>query len=191
MTGSDDRTIRFWDAATGAPIGDKRVYNGAVLAAVFSPDGKSYLTGGNDRIARQWDTATGVPVGPPLSHEDIVLAVAFSPDGRHILTGSTKSARLWDAPTGKTIGPPVALQLVWSVAFSPDGKTLASGGDDRNVYLVDLPQPVGGTVADVLRWIQVITGHELDADGGMHVLEAGAWRQRRNRLDMSAIVLAP
>jgi WD40 repeat protein len=182
MSASDDRTVRFWDAATGAPKGE-RVYNGAVLAAVFSPDGKSYVTGGNDRIARQWDTATGAPVGPPLSHEDIVLSVAFSHDGRHILTGSTRSARLWDVATGKTLGPPIRHRgNVWSVAISPDGNTLSTGSWDGTVQLVDTPQPVDGTTADVVRWVQVITGHELDADGSLRVLQASDWRERKAKL---------
>jgi hypothetical protein len=32
------------------------------------------------------------------------------------------------------------------------------------------------------RWLQVVTGMELDADHAVHVLDAPAWQERRRQL---------
>ncbi len=63
LTGSNDRTARLWDAATGRPIGHPLAIPTAVSSVAFSPDGKTILTGCLDGTARLWDTATGQPVG--------------------------------------------------------------------------------------------------------------------------------
>ena len=65
LTGSDDRTARLWDAATGRPLGLTLTHQGEVVAVAFSPDGKTVLTGSMDKTARLWDAATGRPLGLP------------------------------------------------------------------------------------------------------------------------------
>src|SRR5262249_51331943 len=57
LTGSDDRTARLWDAATGQPLGPPLAHQGPVRAVAFSPDGKSVLTGSWDKTARLWDVS--------------------------------------------------------------------------------------------------------------------------------------
>ena len=147
LTGSDDKTARLWDAATGQPIGQPLTHQGAVMAVAFSPDGKTVLTGSEDKTARLWDAATGQPLGQPMTHQGAVWAVAFSPDGKTVLTGSADgTARLWDAATGQPIGQPLRHQgAVWAVAFSPDGKTVLTGSEDKTARLWDAAtgQPIG------------------------------------------------
>src|SRR5262249_19577250 len=110
-----------------------------VMAAVFSPDGRTFVTAGDG--VRVWETATGLPVGRPLVlHKDLVHSVAFSPDGRTLVTASSDgTARLWETPTGQ---PPRGRSALLQshaacLALSPDGKTLLVGGKDRYVYLLE------------------------------------------------------
>ena len=108
LTGSNDKTARLWDAATGLPIGEPLVHQSLVSAVAFSPDGKTIVTGCSDGMARLWDAITHRPIGQPLVHRRRLLAVAFSPDGKTVLTGSQdRTARLWDAATGLPIGEPM------------------------------------------------------------------------------------
>ena len=65
LTGSNDKTARLWDAATGQPLGLPMMHQDGVRAVAFSPDGKTVLTGSEDKTARLWDAATGRPLGLP------------------------------------------------------------------------------------------------------------------------------
>src|SRR5262249_926822 len=51
-----------------------------------------------------------------------------------------KDVRLWDALTRQAIGEPISIAAsgVYSIALSPDGKTLAAGGGDHSLQLLDL-----------------------------------------------------
>ena len=69
VSGSDDRTVRVWDAATGAPLGDPFTgHAGGVYAvAVGQLDGRTVVaSGSDDRTVRVWDAATGAPAGGPV-----------------------------------------------------------------------------------------------------------------------------
>jgi WD40 repeat protein len=101
VSGSWDKTLRLWDAATGQPRGTPLTgHTASVISVAFSPDGRSIVSGSWDETLRLWDAATGQPRGTPLTgHTDSVNSVAFSPDGRSIVSGSAdKTLRLWDAP---------------------------------------------------------------------------------------------
>ena len=135
----DDRRVRFWDAATGRPIGQPIEHSGGVSSVAFSPDGRTILTGSMDKTARLWDAATGRQLGQPMPHLTRVLSVAFSPDGKILLTGCADGGvRQWDAATGRTIGPLIDYQdPVDAVAFSPDGRSILSGGHLKTARLWD------------------------------------------------------
>jgi WD40 repeat protein len=174
--------VRLWDTATGQTRGLRK--RGTVLAVAFSPDGDTFLTGEWNQSAQVWKTATGEPIGPPLPHQGWVFAVAYSPDGKAVLTGSwDKTARLWDVPTGLPLGPPLThAGRVLAVGFSPDGKVVATGGDDSLAQLWELPAPMTGDPARVTRWVQLLTGMELDQNRAIRLLEPAALDSLRKRL---------
>jgi uncharacterized delta-60 repeat protein len=157
VSGSDDGTIRLWNAQTGELMGQPLTgHDDVVRSVAFSPDGKTIASGSWDNTVRLWDAETGEPIEQPLTgHEDAVWSVAFSPDGKTIASGSSDSTvRLWDAETGESIGQPLTghEDVVMSVAFSPDGKTIASGSSDSTVRLWDVQ--TGELMG------QPLTGHE-------------------------------
>jgi WD40 repeat protein len=184
LTGSQDKTARLWDVATGLPLGQPLGHQGFVGAVAYSPGGKIVLTGSQDRTARLWNADTGKPTGPPLRHPATVDAVTISPDGKTILTGSLdERARLWDTATGQPIGKPLGHQgTVFAVAFSPDGKTVLTGSYDKMARLWETPVPLPDNLPRLLAWVKTSTGLELDEHGALRVLDAAAWRQWRDRL---------
>ena len=101
VTGSDDKTVRLWDAATGAALATLEGHRTLSSLSPSRPTASACVTGSTDKTVRLWDAATGAASQTLEGHTDAVNAVAFSPDGKRVLTGSTdKTVRLWDAATG-------------------------------------------------------------------------------------------
>ena len=139
LTGSQDKTARLWDRASGKLIRTFEGHSSYIDSVAFSPDGKLVLTGSQDKTARLWDVASGQEIRVLNGHTSRIFSVAFSPDGKQVLTGSfDKTVRLWDVASGKenrTFGG--GTSQVQSVAFSPDGKQVLAGSVDRTARLWD------------------------------------------------------
>ncbi|KAJ5501025.1 hypothetical protein N7527_012146 [Penicillium freii] len=157
-SGSNDRTVRLWDAATGARQQSLEGHSDWVNSVAFSPDSRLLASGSNDRTIRLWDTATGALQRNLVleSHLSPVRSIAFSPNGRLLASGSDdRTIRLWDISTGaqqQNLVPEGHSDHVNSVTFSPNGRLLASGSDDRTVRLWD-------TATGILQQNLVLKGH--------------------------------
>jgi hypothetical protein len=57
LSWSSDKTLRLWDAATGAAIGEPLRHEDVVKGAVYSPDGKRILSWSEDKTLRLWDVS--------------------------------------------------------------------------------------------------------------------------------------
>ncbi|KAJ7301120.1 hypothetical protein DFH08DRAFT_120895 [Mycena albidolilacea] len=142
VSGSDDNTVRVWDAETqtkvGAPL---EGHKNRVTSVAFSPDGTHIVSGSYDNTLRMWNTKTQTQIGAPLEgHTSTVGSVAFSPDGTCIVSGSDdNTVRMWDTKTQTQIGAPLEghKSSVTSVAFSPDGTCIVSGSNDNTVRMWD------------------------------------------------------
>jgi WD40 repeat protein len=137
-TGSNDGTVKLWDAASGQLQSTIALPSGAdVLALEYDRQngGRLAIAGANDDggFAGVWDTSTGQPAVELTGHEDTVTDIAFSPDGARLATTSADgTARVWDATSGDQLlelpatldpeGQPIERS---AVAWSPDGRRLA------------------------------------------------------------------
>ena len=140
VSGSHDRTIRVWNAATGeTEAGPFTRHTSSVWSVAFSPDGRRIVSGSHDRTIRVWNATTGeTEAGPFSGHTSSVRSVAFSPDGQRIVSGSDdETIRVWNATTGETTAGPFTghTSSVWSVAFSPDGQRIVSGSNDGTIRM--------------------------------------------------------
>src|SRR5262249_11311861 len=125
LTGSKDRTARFWDVAEATPWGSPLQHEATVTAVGFSPDGRTVLTGTVKGTVRFWDVATCKPLGPPLHHKSGPgllppggRRVALAPDGRRVVTGTAAGhVRCWPAPPAPLEGSAERLAL-WGATLT-------------------------------------------------------------------------
>ena len=144
-TGSRDKTIRIWDAETGAVVREPLVgHTKAVISVAYSRDGRYIISGSADNTIRIWDAKTGTAVGQPLvGHNDWVASVACSPDGRHIISGSAdETIRIWDAETAAPVERFLKghIEGIQSLAYSPDPQQTGSSSSTIQVSS-PTPQP--------------------------------------------------
>ncbi|UGX93643.1 caspase family protein [Bradyrhizobium barranii subsp. barranii] len=138
LSGSEDDTLKLWDAATGRLIRTFVGHANDVTSVAFSPDGAQLLSGSEDRTLKLWDAATGHLIRSFEGHSLKVRSVTFSPDGTQLLSGSNDSTvRLWEAASGRLMRTFKGHHgAVNAVAFSPDGTLLLSGGEGGSTALV-------------------------------------------------------
>jgi serine/threonine protein kinase len=147
VSGSDDETLKVWDAQTVKETLTLNGHSESVFSVSFSPDGKRIVSGSRDETLKVWDAQTGKETRTLKGHTNTVSSVSFSPDGKWIVSGSwDNTVKVWDAQTGlMTLTRPlttgkfgdvpnfqdgVALVSINSVSFSPDGKRIVSGHSD-------------------------------------------------------------
>ncbi|HEV2880211.1 MAG TPA: protein kinase [Pyrinomonadaceae bacterium] len=131
--GTNEKSVKVWDAESGALKLALDGHEKGVLALAFSPDGDTLVSGSYDNTARLWDAQSGA-FKQALTEDstNAVFSVAFSPDGRTIASGTYHEVKLWDAETGllRRKLSEESMGITYRVAFSPDGKTLAGASDD-------------------------------------------------------------
>jgi WD40 repeat protein len=101
VSGSRDKTIKFWEIPSGQLIRTVGAHDGWVRAVTFSPDGKVLASCSDDTTIKLWDSSTGSLIRILQGHKGPVRSIAFSPDGSRLVSGShDKTVRLWEGGVG-------------------------------------------------------------------------------------------
>ncbi len=134
LTGSEDNTLKLWDAGTGLLLRTFGGHTGTARSVSFVPGGKQILSGSGDRL-KLWDAVSGRLLRTFEGHSDFVSSIAVSPDGTRVLSGGAdNAAKLWDLSTGKELLTLKHDHPVYVVAFSPDGKRVLTLSDKVNIW---------------------------------------------------------
>ena len=107
VSGSDDRTLRVWDAAAGQCLQTLEGHSAPINCVAELRDGRvvsgSSELFGKDYTLRVWDAATGQCLQTLEGHTSNNTCVAELRDGR-VVSGSWDSTlRVWDPNTGKQL----------------------------------------------------------------------------------------
>jgi WD40 repeat protein len=166
-SGSNDKTIKLWDAASGRPLRTLHGHTNFVISVAFSPDGKVLASGSGDKTIKLWDVASGRQLRTLSGHAAPVFSVAFSPDGHVLASGSNDATiKLWDVPSGHEVRT-LSGHTGWvmSVAFSPNGKVLASSSGDKTIKLWDVAS--GRELSTLSGHMDGVTSVTFSPDGKM------------------------
>lgn len=111
-----------------------------VLAATFTPEGKTLVSVAIPDEIRLWDVATGKQSKMQKTEQEIGAwtnaGAVFSPDAKTIATSNYGKTTItfWEVATGKAQSTFNGQKgKIYSLTFSPDGKTLASGDDKGTI----------------------------------------------------------
>ncbi|KZP23567.1 WD40 repeat-like protein, partial [Athelia psychrophila] len=137
VSGSDDKTIRVWDALTGNQLlSPLQGHDHAISSVGFSPDGLKIVSGSWDKTIRVWDALTGNQLLSPLQgHDEAILIVSGSED---------ETIRVWDALTGN--------QLLSPLQGHDDAISSAGSMEDRK----DLMQALSGGFLKLPSFIRIL-----------------------------------
>ena len=99
ISGSDDDTIRIWNAEIGAPVGNPLDgHTSSVRSFAYSPNGRRITSGSGDSTIRTWYTEADTAAGKSLGeHSYSFQSIAYSSNGKHIVSGSYGSTTVLDA----------------------------------------------------------------------------------------------
>jgi WD40 repeat protein/sterol desaturase/sphingolipid hydroxylase (fatty acid hydroxylase superfamily) len=101
-SGSEDRTVKVWDARTGKDLLTLQGHARAVRCVALSPDGRRAVSGSADGTVKVWDLQTGKEQLTLSGHHSAVLSVALSADGQCIVSGSAEGVvKVHDARSGQ------------------------------------------------------------------------------------------
>jgi len=170
ITASHDKTIRVWDANTGAPTRVLRppielgIY-GEYFGVALSSDGKILAVGGGSGRVFLIDLPSGRMLHFLVGHSESVLGLDFSPDGRYLATASAdKTARIWDVTTGQTVRTLMGhTGRVYAIRFSPDGRRVATGASDKTARIFSPDD--GSLITTVITAEAEVLGVDWSQDG--------------------------
>ena len=137
--------------------------------------------------ARLWDAATGRPLGPPLSSSESGFRGrgrqprrSRRPDRQQRRSGPALGSRHRPAPGAA----PAPSTCPHRGGFRPRWLDLLTGEIATGViYQWGLHRPITGVPDRIAAWSRVLTGLDLDEQGGMRVLDRDGFEEFRRRLD--------
>lgn len=136
LSGSEDKTMRYWNPKTGATLHTVQP-GGEVFTLAPSPDGTRLLACMSDKTVRVLARETGA-VAWTASFKDSPHTAAWSPDGQQIAAGTDEGEfALLNAQTGAVLTQAMfsGVTQQWGTAFTADGKSVLLGANNGLVRL--------------------------------------------------------
>jgi WD40 repeat protein len=142
-------TAKLWSGSTGRLV---RMMPRANIASItslcFSPDGALLAAAGGDGRVTAWNCANGM-VRCSLRGETAISSLTFCNSGKWLATGTSLprdfnpnkygQVFIWDVATARKIQTiPNGNHTVEAIVIAPNQKTLAIGGSDGKIALVNL-----------------------------------------------------
>ncbi|KAM6513563.1 hypothetical protein FALCPG4_015956 [Fusarium falciforme] len=163
-SGSQDTTIKIWDATAGSCLQTLEGHGGLVSSVAFSADGQWVISNSRNAI-KIWDAAAGGCLRTLEGHNGKKPSVASSADGRQVISSRHGGTiKIWDIATGsclQTLGD----HGEWEspIAFSADGRWVASGSYDKTITIWDVA--TGSCLRTLEGHYETVSSVAFSADG--------------------------
>jgi hypothetical protein len=146
-SGSEDRTVKLWDLASGEVIDNLKGYDKPVRDVQYVPDGKALVTLAGESYGdafkiKIWDVSGARPMDLPKARDlPPIWRWRIAPDSKTVALSyldkvvNSPVVVLWDLYTGEERARAVVKQRATDMTISADGRWLAWGQEDGKVLL--------------------------------------------------------
>ena len=184
-SGSLDGTLRLWDMLLFRQRVSLAGHTGGVKTLVYTEDNRIRACGtGLDSKLRLWDAGTSSALSILREHTGLNTAVAFSKDGKTVASGGSENGTIFLSDVTQVLSNNQGWENsgllstltgnrhgITALAFSPADTTLASGGTDGKIYLLDVET---GRELKVLKGAQSIVTALTFVHDGTHLFSGEA-----------------
>ena len=73
VSGSDDKTVKIWDATSGECVSTLEGHSSVVMSVALSEDGQRVVSGSRDKTVKIWDATSGECVSTLEGHSSEVV----------------------------------------------------------------------------------------------------------------------
>eukprot|EP00177_Eucheuma_denticulatum_P005263 GFKZ01009579.1.p1 GENE.GFKZ01009579.1~~GFKZ01009579.1.p1 ORF type:complete len:948 (+),score=174.39 GFKZ01009579.1:246-3089(+) len=136
-TGSQDRTVKLWDAEKGQLRVTCRGHKRGIWDVRFSTVDKVVASSSGDKTIRVWGVVNGECLRVYQGHQGGVLRCLFMSGGTQIVScGADGMMKVWRTKTGECLGTFDGHEdRVWGLESVGDGDLIVTGGADGRVCL--------------------------------------------------------
>ncbi len=144
VTGSEDKTVKVWDANTGKLLQNFTIANDKIQSVDFNPNSKTVIGCTEDGVLYEWDIYSGKMLNTIINNDEMMSVCTFNPNGKTIAIGYSYHYKnfceivLYNYETKKITAQFKAhKEKIHKLIFSPDGKQIASSSYDQTLKIWD------------------------------------------------------
>ncbi len=176
VSGSNDKTLRVWDAHDGHPLATLSGHSKWLQAVIVTAEGRLLASGSDGRGLRIWDGRTGQTLHRLRGHTSRTEKLAFRADAAQLASaGWDKTARIWDVRRAQSLlilrghTEPIVACVITQRAQG--GNIAATGSLDHTVRLWDADS--GNGIAQCHGHHDRVAALAFDPAGA--ILASGGW----------------
>jgi WD40 repeat protein/ABC-type dipeptide/oligopeptide/nickel transport system ATPase component len=139
VSGSDDNTIKIWDAVSGELLSTLEGHSDVVHSVSWNHDSSKIVSGSADKTIKIWDAVSGELLSTLEGHSGCVWSVSWNHDSSKIVSGSDdNTTKIWGVVSGELLSTSEGhSDAVHSVSWNHDSSKIVSGSDDNTIRIWD------------------------------------------------------
>jgi WD40 repeat protein len=162
---SRDKTVKIWDASSGACLQTIKGHSSIIYSVAFSHNSTRLASASDDRTVKVWDASGDTCLQTLEGHSDWVRSVVFSHDSTRLASASRdRTVKIWDASSGACLQTLKVGKSLRSLSFDATSSCLftkigsidvsaSMGSRIENVTVLQRPKYLSAGVSLDNKWI--------------------------------------